>query len=142
VNYAACCGLSGGCPDHAARIVEFALDLLGIVRRMPRDRRPPRLQIGLDSGPAAGGVVGRTRIGYCLSGETVSIAAILCAQCPPDSILAAREVYQAASGRFRFGPAEAITAPGRILPAWPLKAGEARSAATAGLADAREVSIG
>ena len=110
--------------DHAIRTLEFAQDILRIVKHLYRERRVKiRVQIGIDSGPAAGGLVGRTRFTYLLSGETMSIAGLLARQCPPNSVLVGSETHEAAKTVFPFGPATQVfpDGGGSPLAAWELK---------------------
>lgn len=130
-TYIACCGISAERADHASRMLLFAEDILTVARRLHRDRRAKiRVQIGIDSGPAAGGVAGRARLSYYLSGETVSIAAILASQCPPGEILVARQTYTYTQKLFNFGAPVRVIPPqgGSPVTAWPLKPAETKSA--------------
>jgi class 3 adenylate cyclase len=73
--YMAACGLSVQRPDHAHRMVEFALELLRIVRVFGQERGGNLgLQVGIHCGPVVGGIVGRTRFVYDLWGETINLA--------------------------------------------------------------------
>lgn len=97
-TYMAACGLSVQRPDHAHRMVEFAQELLRIVRVFGQENGMTlAVQVGLHCGPVVGGVVGRTRFVYDLWGETVNLAANLQQVADPDTIL----VTQALRDRLR-----------------------------------------
>jgi len=97
-TYMAACGLSVQRPDHAHRMVEFAQELLRIVRVFGQEHGMAlAVQVGIHCGPVVGGVVGRTRFVYDLWGETVNLAANLQQAADPDTIL----VTQALRDRLR-----------------------------------------
>ncbi len=79
-SYLAVCGLSVTRPDHARRMVQFAQAMDRIVAMFNRDHHAAlRLAVGINSGPAVGGVVGRRKFLYDLWGDTVAIAKRLAA---------------------------------------------------------------
>ena len=74
-SYMAVCGLSVQRPDHTSRTIEFAQELIRIVRRFNRERGTQLVvEIGVNAGPVVGGVVGRKKFIYDLWGDTVTIA--------------------------------------------------------------------
>jgi class 3 adenylate cyclase len=74
-SYLAVCGLSVQRPDHANRMVDFALELVRIVRRFNQERNTClSVDIGINAGPIVGGIVGRSKFIYDLWGDTVTIA--------------------------------------------------------------------
>jgi len=78
--YLAVCGLSVSRPDHAARVLLFAQELIKIVAAFDREHAAPlTLSVGINSGPVIGGVVGRRKFLYDLWGDTVTIASRLAA---------------------------------------------------------------
>lgn len=86
-SYMAACGLSVQRPDHTHRTVEFALEMLRIVRVFGQERGGNLgLQVGIHCGPVVGGIVGRTRFAYDLWGETVNLAYNLQQSGPGDGI--------------------------------------------------------
>jgi len=142
-TYVACCGLSRERLDHASRTVDFAQDMLQIVRRIRRDRHAHiQVQIGIDSGPATGGVVGRTHFSYYLSGETMSITGILALQCPPDSILVGQQAYSFTGKLYPFvGPMQIIRTGGTsAISAWQLRPTDTKSAAAPSSTETQGVS--
>jgi class 3 adenylate cyclase len=123
ITYVACCGLSRERLDHASRVADFAQDVLRIVGRLHRDRQVPlHVHIGIDSGPAAGGIVGRTRFSYHLSGETLKVAAALASLALIDSILVSERIHTSTEKVYQFGP-RVLLAIGNAesVAAWPLK---------------------
>src|SRR5262249_16623544 len=61
-SYLAACGLTVQRIDHTHRMVEFAMDMLRIMRRFNEEHGSALgLNVGINAGPVAGGVVGRTR---------------------------------------------------------------------------------
>ena len=68
-------GLSVPRLDHARRIIDFAKDMLRIVRRFNQDRNTDlQLRIGVNSGSVVAGIVGRDKFIYDLWGDTVNTA--------------------------------------------------------------------
>jgi len=92
-SYLAVSGLSVERPDHTARMVQFAREVVRIVKRFNAERGV-RLsaEIGINAGPVVGGLVGRRKFIYDLWGDTVKLARGI----EPDgkmSILVTRPVY-------------------------------------------------
>ncbi len=74
-SYMAVSGLSVPRLDHAKRIIDFALDLLRIVRRFNQEKNLNlNLRIGVNSGSVVAGIVGQDKFIYDLWGDTVNIA--------------------------------------------------------------------
>jgi class 3 adenylate cyclase len=122
-TYVACCGLSRQRLDHASRILDFAQDCLRIIRQLNREREIGlRVQIGIESGSAAGGVVGRIRFSYHLAGESMAMAGALASQAPSDGILVGPQIYAATRKLYHFGlPFQIAPTSDDSIVAWPLK---------------------
>lgn len=74
-SYLAASGLSVDRPDHTARVVEFAREMLRIVRRFNAERGTAlAVEVGINTGPVVGGLVGRRKFIYDLWGDTVRLA--------------------------------------------------------------------
>jgi class 3 adenylate cyclase len=71
----AAAGLPEPRADHAEVLARYALDLRKTVESETFAGAPLRLRIGLHSGPAVAGVIGRSRFAYDLWGDTVNLAA-------------------------------------------------------------------
>jgi class 3 adenylate cyclase len=106
--YLAACGLSVNLPDHARRTVNFALEMTRIVTRFNREQHVGlALAIGINTGPLAGGVIGRRKFRYALWGETVNVALALANQHPEG-------IRVTAAVRERLGDENAFTAAGQL----------------------------
>src|SRR5262249_45970250 len=115
-SYMAVCGLSVQRPDHAARMVEFAQEVVRIVKPFNLERGTElSVETGVNAGPVVGGVVGRSKFIFDLWGETVTIAHAL-----PDpggaSIQVTGAVRERLSDLYPFeGPSEAeVKSKGRV----------------------------
>jgi class 3 adenylate cyclase len=106
-SYLAVCGLSVRRPDHTRRLVEFGLDLVGIVGRFNLQRGTHLgVRVGINTGPVVGGVVGRTRFIYDLWGATVNVARSLAAG-EADTVRVTQAVHDRLSDLYDFeGPLE------------------------------------
>ncbi|MDG3003613.1 adenylate/guanylate cyclase domain-containing protein [Paludisphaera mucosa] len=122
-SYMAVCGLSVQRPDHTNRVVEFAKDMLRIVRRFNKDRLPGlTLSIAVNSGPVVGGVVGMNKFIYDLWGDTVVIAQGLIAKGDANSIQVTRDVRDRLGDLQEFEPLGELELSAKgMLPVWRVK---------------------
>ena len=103
-SYLAASGLSVERPDHTARMVEFAREVVRIVGRFNTDRQVSlTAEIGINTGPVIAGLVGRRRFIYDLWGDTVKIAREIESD-GKTSILVTRAVYDRVNDSVPFGP--------------------------------------
>jgi len=107
-SYLAVSGLSVERPDHTARMVDFALEVVRIVHRFNAERGVHLVaEIGINAGPVIGGLVGRRRFIYDLWGDTVKLARGI----EPNgktSILVTRPVYERVRDLVAFGLATRV----------------------------------
>ena len=93
-GYMAVCGLSVPRLDQAKRVIDFAKDMLRIMRRFNREKNMDlRLRIGINSGPVVAGLVGKERLIYDLWGDTVNIASHIQAQGEWNTIQVSQNVH-------------------------------------------------
>ena len=123
-SYMAVCGLSVQRPDHTNRMVEFARELLRIVRRFEKDRGLDlRLSIAINSGPVVGGVVGQSKFIYDLWGDTVQIARGMQDQGKANTIQVTQDVHDRLGDLQEFEALGQVEIPARgSLPIWGVKA--------------------
>ncbi len=89
----------GGLPqpraDHARAIAEMALDMQAAIATFADDcEQPLQLRIGLHSGPAIAGVIGRRKFIYDLWGDTVNTASRMESHGLVGAIQATQATYQ------------------------------------------------
>ncbi len=93
-SYMAVCGLSVPCLDHDKRAVDFALEMLAIIRRFNHERGfKLNIRIGINSGDVVAGIVGRNKFLYDVWGDMIDVASEIKSACPPGSILVSQDVY-------------------------------------------------
>ena len=104
-SYLAVSGLSVERPDHTARMVAFAREVVRIVKRFNAERGVQIVaEIGINAGPVIGGLVGRRKFIYDLWGDTVKLARGIESD-GRTSILVTRPVYERVRELVGFGPA-------------------------------------
>ena len=104
-SYLAVSGLSVERPDHTARMVAFAREVVRIVKRFNAERGVQIVaEIGINAGPVIGGLVGRRKFIYDLWGDTVKLARGIESD-GRASILVTRPVYERVRELVGFGPA-------------------------------------
>jgi adenylate cyclase len=73
--YMAVAGLPEPRADHAEAIAEMALDMMQVMARFDvKIGNPLKIRIGINSGPAVAGVIGKKKFIYDLWGDTVNTA--------------------------------------------------------------------
>jgi len=104
-SYLAVSGLSVERPDHTARMVAFAREVVRIVKRFNAERGVQIVaEIGINAGPVIGGLVGRRKFIYDLWGDTVKLARGIESD-GRASIMVTRPVYERVRELVGFGPA-------------------------------------
>ena len=107
-SYLAVSGLSVERPDHTARMVEFAREVVRIVKRFNAERAMHlAAEIGINTGPVVGGLVGRRKFIYDLWGDTVKLARRIESD-GRTSIRVTRPVYERVRELVAFGPATTV----------------------------------
>lgn len=75
--YMAAGGLTDPDSDHALRVVDLGLAMQATAERRAADWQALRLRIGVHTGPASGGVIGRHKFAFDLWGDTINVASRL-----------------------------------------------------------------
>lgn len=123
-GYMAVCGLSVPRLDHAKRMIDFAKDMLRIVRRFNQDKKTSlRLRIGVNSGSVVAGIVGKDKFIYDLWGNTVNIANRLQSQGEWNTIQVTQNVHHRIAEFIEdFEPAKELEMSGKSkLAVWSTK---------------------
>jgi class 3 adenylate cyclase len=104
-SYLALCGLSTPYLDHDKRAVDFAIELLAIIRRFNHERDfQLNVQTGVHAGNVVAGIVGKTRSIYDVWGETIDVASDLKAACLPGVILVSPTIHNRLKDIYYFEP--------------------------------------
>jgi adenylate cyclase len=102
--YFAVGGLSGT-SDHVRAVAELGLAMLGAVREVDAQTGTGwRIRIGIHTGPAVAGVIGRRKFVYDVWGDTVNIASRLETSAEANSVHVSEPVAEALRGSFDLSP--------------------------------------
>ena len=106
--YMAVSGVPIARTDHATAIAHSALRMHEAVRDLTwPSGEPVRIRIGIASGPAVAGVIGRKKFAFDLWGDTVNTASRMESSGEPGRIRVTDHTYQLLHGAFHFeGPHE------------------------------------
>ncbi len=123
-SYMAVCGLSVPYLDHDKRAIDFAMEMLQVVRRFNHERGfHLNVSVGINSGDVVAGIVGRNKFIYDVWGDTINIASGLKTVCPPGAILISDGIHTRLRDLYDFKPFEAKLENGKDpLKAWQLVA--------------------
>jgi guanylate cyclase len=99
--YMAAAGVPNPRPDHARMAALLALDMRDVVANSAVAAWPGlELRIGINSGPAIGGVIGKKRFLYDLWGDAVNTASRMESHGTPGEIQMTRATYELLKGEF------------------------------------------
>jgi class 3 adenylate cyclase len=121
-SYLAVSGLSIPYLDHDRRAIDFAIEMLSIIRRFNHERDfELNIRIAINSGDVVAGIVGRNRFIYDVWGDTINTARDMRIACPPGSILVTSAVHQRLQDLYSFEPVPDLEIVGKPkVSAWRL----------------------
>ena len=93
-------GLTSLTTDHATAAIRMALAMLDEAAQHEVLGQPLQLRIGINSGPAVGGVIGTQRLAFDLWGDTVNVASRLQELAAPGRILVGERTMRLARDEF------------------------------------------
>lgn len=103
--YMVAAGMPGARPDHAEIAAEMALDMLDTVARLSKETGESlEIRIGLNTGSAVGGVIGRTKVFYDVWGDTVNTASRMESHGEAGRIQVTKKTRQALENQYLFAP--------------------------------------
>lgn len=97
----------GGLPEpeplHAELVAGFALEMLDVIREYrSKNNIPLELRIGINSGDAVAGVIGKKKFIYDLWGDSVNTASRMESHGIPGQIQVSESTYQLLKSKFKF----------------------------------------
>jgi class 3 adenylate cyclase len=98
--YMAAAGLTEPGSDHALKMVDLGLAMIELATARTTDWGDLRLRIGVHTGPAAGGVIGRQKFAFDLWGDTINIASRLEQQGLPGQVHISEETWLLVRDKF------------------------------------------
>ena len=120
-NYLAVCGLSVPYLDHDKRALDFAIEMLGIMRRFNLERGfRLGMQIGIHSGDIVAGIVGKSRVVYDIWGDTVKQAHALSQTTPSGGVVVSDLVHHRLEDLYPFELNSSASDDDKGLKAWRL----------------------
>ena len=100
-GYLVAAGIPTPRADHAEATARLALDMRQALAELSA-AAGLGLRVGIDSGPVVAGVIGRSKFGYDLWGDTVNTASRMESHAPPGAIQITERSYRRLADRFVF----------------------------------------
>ncbi|MDQ3874799.1 MAG: adenylate/guanylate cyclase domain-containing protein [Actinomycetota bacterium] len=105
-------GIPTPLPDHAERVADLALAMRDALAE-PALSNGFALRVGVDTGPVVAGVIGRSKFGYDLWGDTVNTASRMESHAPAGAIQVTERTYRRLAGRYVFERRDRIDIKGK-----------------------------
>ncbi|MBY0443012.1 MAG: HAMP domain-containing protein [Mycobacteriaceae bacterium] len=120
-GYLASCGLTTPRLDSIHRTVEFALEMRHIIDRFnSQNDQHLQLRVGINTGDAISGLVGRAGLVYDMWGSAVNLAYHMHSDSSQPGIYVSARIYEAMRGIWKFARADTITVSGSPQQIWRL----------------------
>jgi class 3 adenylate cyclase len=107
----------GGLPlprdDHAEAVAEMALEMQRVLARHPFAGAALAMRIGIHTGPAVAGVIGKRKFSYDIWGDTVNTASRMESHGIAGGIQVSEATYQRLSARYELEPRGAVQIKGK-----------------------------
>jgi len=111
-GYLAAAGVPTPRRDHAEAAARLALAMMRALAGLP-GASGLSLRIGIDSGPVVAGVIGRSKFGYDLWGDTVNTASRMESHAPPGAIQVTERTHDRLATRFVLERRERVPVKGK-----------------------------
>lgn len=113
--YMAAGGLEAGAQIHFAdAVAHMALEMQqGVADYCKRTGERIQLRVGIGTGPAVAGVIGKKKFIYDMWGDTVNVAFRMASDAPPGSVQVDLITYRRLHNRFRFDEAHEVEIKGK-----------------------------
>jgi adenylate cyclase len=111
-GYLVAAGIPTPRADHAEAAARLALAMREKLGELPA-ARGLNLRVGIDSGPVVAGVIGRTKFGYDLWGDTVNTASRMESHAPDGAIQVTEQTYRLLSEHFEFERRPGVSVKGK-----------------------------
>jgi len=100
-------------PDHAAAVARVALGMCDAIAEIAGPARGLQIRVGIDTGPAVGGVIGQRKFSYDLWGDTVNTASRMESHGVPGEIQLSARTASALGDAFEIRPRGVIDVKGK-----------------------------
>jgi adenylate cyclase len=111
-GYMVAAGIPIARADHAEKAAELALALRGVLDGHA-GYDGLALRIGIDTGPVVAGVIGRSKFGYDLWGDTVNTASRMQSHAPAGAIQVTERTYRRLADRYAFERRDEVAVKGK-----------------------------
>ena len=111
-GYLVAAGIPTPRADHAEAAARLALDMRETLATLPAASEF-NLRVGIDSGPVVAGVIGRTKFGYDIWGDTVNTASRMESHAPLGAIQVTERTCRRISDRFVLEKREGVAVKGK-----------------------------